>query len=119
MADQELLKRLLQSSRQGNSCQSWNQWYRDHPSELIDLSKADLRGTDLRGVDLHDADLSEVNLGDVDLSGSHLVRANLSRADLNRTRLISADLTDAIVFATIFSNIDLRNVRGLDSVEHR
>lgn len=99
--------------------------------------------------DLSEADLSSVNLSEADLSGANLQRANLSRslligtnlrgafldgtnlrgadlrgADLYRTNFIECDLNgayvnDALVEWTVFVNIDLSKVEGLQMVRHQ
>src|SRR5258708_2148541 len=54
------------------------------------------------------------NLGIANLS-----RANLSYANLSYANLSYANLSGAKVELTQFDNIDLRTVRGLETVEHR
>ena len=108
-----------------------------------DLSYANLSGTDLSSAKLYhatlsdatlsDADLRQANLGDADLRQANLYHAdlrqanlyhadlsyaNLSYADLSYANLSYADLSYALVRQTQFSNIDLRAVRGLETVEH-
>ena len=83
------------------------------------LSRADLRGANLRGADLRGAILSEANLSGADLRGAYLGDANLSRADLSEANLSGAYLGDALCDTTIFANVDLSEVRGLDSIGHR
>jgi hypothetical protein len=57
----------------------------------------------LRGANLSGANLSGVNLGGVNLSGANLSGANLS---------------EARVSWSIFGNVDLSQVKGLESVHH-
>src|SRR5262249_40487398 len=78
-----------------------------------DLRGADLRGADLRGGDLRHADLREAVLRDSDLRGADLRRAVLRRADL-----CGADLSKAICESTGFGDIDLAEVKGLESIHH-
>src|SRR5215831_16903890 len=47
-----------------------------------------------------------------------LGRANLSYANLSEADLIGADLTDAILRQTVFENVTLTRVKGLDHCEH-
>jgi uncharacterized protein YjbI with pentapeptide repeats len=89
-----------------------------------DLSKANLRRADLSGADLSranlsGANLSGANLSETDLSEANLSEANLSGANLNRVNLSEADLSHAHFGGTIFSDIDFRFTKGLDTVEHR
>ena len=98
-----------------------------------DLSEATLRGTDLTyanltyanlyHADLTYADLSNANLSNADLSSATLSSTNLSSANLSSTNLSSADLSYAnLSYARVgwtqFTGIDLRTVRGLETVEH-
>jgi uncharacterized protein YjbI with pentapeptide repeats len=82
------------------------------------LSKADLSGTYLNGADLSGAyligaDLRWAHLIGADLSGAHLREANLSGANLSEAHLSKANLE-----ATIFADMDLREVKGLEEVTH-
>jgi hypothetical protein len=94
---------------------------------------ANLRGADLRHADLSDASLSEADLRDANLNGAFLngtrlfyadVRgADLSGVKLWRANLCGASLKGAILTkaacaATTFANIDLSEVKDLDSVLH-
>jgi hypothetical protein len=71
----------------------WNR-RREAGEEIPDLSAAHFYAADLRDADLRTADLR---------------RAYLSEADLSR----------AICGATIFVDVDLSDVKGLDSIKHR
>ncbi len=142
MADPEQLTIL----RQG--VEAWNAWKMAHPLTRPDLSRADLSRADLSRADLSSAflsfaDLSSAYLGEANLSSADLIRANLSsaylgranlssthlgRANLNEANLSSAnltgayltatDMTDAIVGGTHFADLDLRTVRGLETLKH-
>ena len=107
-----------------------------------DLSWADLSGADLKRANLRRADLSGARLGGVylqgaygpeyitdaqakkaDFGGSDLSEANLSEAtlygvDFTEAKLMNADVTDAQVGMTLFVNVDLRMVKGLDTLYH-
>ena len=102
-----------------------------------DLARADLTGTDLFGANLTLTNLIEARLTQANLTGANLARANLARADLTRANLtraslVGADLTQAnLVKAnlaranlagtrlgwTVFGDVNLSMVDGLDSVE--
>src|SRR5208283_2303284 len=102
------------------------------------LTGADLRDADLTNANLATAGLSEANLEGADLkgtnlSGAFLTRANLKEADLEsvnlegaylegsrflNTMLNGANLTDAVCGRTIFGDVDLRTVQGLETVRH-
>jgi hypothetical protein len=116
---------------------------------VADLSRADLsraylrgaslNGADLRGANLIWADLSEAYpiradlpgvylkgaiLNEADLTGADLRKADLRGADVSRTNLIraklqGADLSVASCDSTIFADVDLSDVKGLDLVHHQ
>ena len=88
-----------------------------------DLSRAALMETDLRSADLGEAilfraDLSEAVLSGADLHGADLFRANLFMVDFTRARLDGADLSRAVMGLTLFVDLDLSAVKGLDTIEH-
>jgi hypothetical protein len=88
-----------------------------------DLSGAYLRrayfgGADLRGADLGSAYLREAYLGGADLREAYLGGADLIEADLCRANLSEADLSGAKVGYTVFADVDLSVVKGLDTVRH-
>jgi hypothetical protein len=72
------------------------------------LSEANLKGADLRATNL-----SGANFRGADLRGALLRESNLSRANLK-----GANLNLASVRRTVFDNIDLREVEGLENMEH-
>jgi uncharacterized protein YjbI with pentapeptide repeats len=142
MANEEHLAIL----RQG--VQVWNEWRKDNHDVWPDLRGADLSGVDLSGTnlnwagliyanlryadlkranlsaaDLSSADLSGTHFNGANLSGAHLAWANLTGADLSGADLSSADLdgadfADAHSAWTLFANIDLSRVSGLETVVH-
>ncbi|ASQ90112.1 hypothetical protein CHL67_03485 [Prosthecochloris sp. GSB1] len=74
----------------------------------VDLSAADLRGACLNGVDLHDAELIGTNLLNADLSGAKFCTATFR----------GVTLTHARCRETIFADIDLSEVIGINTVQH-
>jgi hypothetical protein len=82
------------------------------------LRRADLTWADLGGANLSAANLSAANLGGANLGGANLSAADLSEADLGGANLSAADLGGAIGWRTIFADIDLSQVKGLESVKH-
>jgi len=87
------------------------------------LNGAHLFGTDLYGADLYGASLigahlNGANLSRADLSRANLSRANLSRANFSGTNLSGTNLYGADIGYTSFSDIDLGEVKGLESVNH-
>jgi hypothetical protein len=89
-----------------------------------DLSCAILSDTNLRGADLADAVLKGADLYAADLSEADLRRAdisfsNLRGASLNGANMSGAKVNHAVAIATQFVNLNLREVEGLDVIEHR
>ena len=88
---------------------AWNAWRDENP--------------DIRRPDLSEADLRRKNLSPANLSGAKLVGADLFGADLGEAKLIGADLneadlTDAMLGKTVFGNVTLTRVKGLDHCKH-
>jgi uncharacterized protein YjbI with pentapeptide repeats len=99
----------------------------------VDLSRADLRVTNLSGVDLRGSDLRGADLSGANLAGASLMSASLHEADLRSTdmtgvnlrganltdtRLDSANLAGGMVGGTVFADLDLRAVKGLETLRH-
>ncbi|MCG8368728.1 MAG: pentapeptide repeat-containing protein [Pseudanabaenales cyanobacterium] len=97
----------------------WNQWRRNHPDIIPDLSNAQLRYANLRNADLsggrlsqadlHKAKLSYANLCNADLSDAHLGQADLHNAKLSQANLHNAKLSYAHLFEANFFAADLRD----------
>ena len=93
-----------------------------------DLKGATLSGASLSNANLSEAKLKEVNFWRANLSGANLNRANLSGAnlsgaDLSGANLSGADLSGANldkaeVAWTLFTDMDLSKVEGLETVQH-
>ncbi len=93
-----------------------------------DLRGASLCGTALRLADLYEADLCLADLARADLrratlrgatfAGSHLCEADLRLADLTGADLYGADFTSAKIGWTVFGDVDLSEVKGLETVYH-
>ena len=89
-----------------------------------DLREADLFRANLAHTSLFDANLREANLHAAELNRAYLVRADLSGADLVGTYLRGpwlngTNVEGAEVGESVFGNVDLSEVWGLDTVEHR
>src|SRR5947207_1283585 len=132
MANQEHLAELMKG------VSAWNEWRENNSSVVpnfreadlvkVNLSAADLRGVHLGhasliGADLTGAILDRADLFSADLTGANLVGTNLSGANLIGAILGSANLTGAdfsrtIISDTIFTNIDSRDIKGLDTCIH-
>jgi len=83
-----------------------------------DLNGADLSSTKLREASLSGAILSEADLGYADLSGANLSSANLMFTNLGNANMGNANLSDAFLWETVFANIDLTSVIGLETCEY-
>jgi hypothetical protein len=93
-----------------------------------DLTGADLHRARLSNADLTGAQLHGANLADANLARAHLVRADLGSTRLNRTLLMranltgaylgDANLTSAVLFETVFANVDLSRCEGLAACAH-
>ena len=77
------------------------------------ISRANMNNAELIRANLYGADLSGADLRGAVLKDANLIGANLTGADLD-----GADLSNAIIGATLFGNVDLSNVKGLDSLLH-
>ena len=118
MADKEHLSVIIQG------IESWNTWRRDRAVSRPDLRNADFRNMDLRGANLrgailrnanlNGANLTRTNLRDADLNGSNLMRANLRSAAMR-----GANMTRVSLYGTIFADVDLADVIGLETCIHR
>jgi hypothetical protein len=122
---------------------AWNKWRQDYPDVHPDLRGAELTEADLSSADLREADLNSAYLNGAllnrallnrahltraYLNGAQLRGANLSEADLNSTALYDtnfssawvarANFREALLAGTIFSDTDLSEARGLETVRH-
>jgi uncharacterized protein YjbI with pentapeptide repeats len=102
-----------------------------------DLSGAHLNGTNLSDIDLSVEDLSEANLGlwDRSVLWASSARLRIARAEManrNKTNFVwpylsntpgplvtKTNLIGATVSNTVFANVDLSQVKGLETVKHR
>jgi uncharacterized protein YjbI with pentapeptide repeats len=129
--DRDEAIRLLTSGQHG--IREWNE-RRARGEEIPGLHRAALGGADLSGAHLSGADLSGAHLSRAvlivaHLSGANLIEADLfravlsgadlSRADLSGAVLREADLSGATCISTVFGDVDLSEVKGLESIEHR
>jgi Pentapeptide repeats (8 copies) len=136
MADQEHVDRLKQG------VEVWNTWRRENPNRGVDLnhvnfqdflngakffnvdlsgahfSNANLGGVDLTRVDLGHADLRYADLSFVNLREASLKHAELTGAHLGFADLSGANLRGTFMHGTILGQLDLRSVKGLETVLH-
>jgi hypothetical protein len=83
-----------------------------------DLSRAKLDGAILEGSRLDGANLAGADLAGAYLSGASLSGASLIFTNLTEANLINADLTQADLSNTVFGNVDLTSVIGLEKCRH-
>jgi uncharacterized protein YjbI with pentapeptide repeats len=83
------------------------------------LSGANLFVADLRGADLRQAYLTSADLYGANLHEANLRQADLSGANLRQAELSGADLTGAAVGHTVFADVDLIAVKGLETIKHQ
>ena len=116
----------------------WNKWRKENPNVIPNLTWADFIGANLPWANLSKANLtwanlawatltwatlngarlSLANLTGVNLSGANLSEADLSEADLSGANLDGANLTASRCYKTTFGNVDLSQVKGLETVNH-
>lgn len=126
-----------------NSHSDWSKVFVEPDLSGADLQKMNLRGANLSGVNFKNVNLRSAILGNVDLTMSNfsgaclantylgfsnlyrtiLAAANLSgamftRTNLQDTVLTNADLTGAEMFFTTINNVDLSEVKNLESIIH-
>jgi uncharacterized protein YjbI with pentapeptide repeats len=82
------------------------------------LRGADLTAAGLVGANLKKADLRDAVLTAADLTGADLGEADLYGARLDKTALAGADFTGARCGETLFTNLDLSQAKGLETVGH-
>ncbi len=78
----------------------------------------DLNGAKLKEVKLNGASLWAANLEGADLNKAKLVGAGLGGVNFSKADLSGADFSKAIVGSTIFGDVDLSSVHGLDTIQH-
>jgi hypothetical protein len=82
------------------------------------LRNANLSGAILIGANLSSARLRNADLSGADLSGANLDGADFTYADLSMAEIKEASLHEARLFGTTIAGNDLRNVKGLETVNH-
>jgi hypothetical protein len=85
----------------------------------VDFLEADLRAAKLEGADFEEAYLGGADLREANLSEASLKGANLLGTDFTGANLDGVKLNRAKIGFTIFGDIDLRKILGLDDVDHQ
>jgi uncharacterized protein YjbI with pentapeptide repeats len=98
------------------------EWRRFTPNNetalMANLDGANLIGADLHGADLSGAQLSVAYLYGADLGGADLSRADLRFANLSWAHLTGANFHEVQLFETVFGNVGLSAVTGLETCRH-
>jgi uncharacterized protein YjbI with pentapeptide repeats len=84
----------------------------------VELDKANLNDAAIIGANLSNASLHATNFTRANLTNANLCNASLEAAIFTGANLTGANLAGAQAAHTIFADIDLRSVKGLDSIEH-
>lgn len=92
--------------------------FREAPLRWADLRRATLSWANLEWCDLREANLQYVDCRAARLLGGNLRSANLRDASFHSSDLRRVDLTDGILGHTTFADIDLGQVKGLESIRH-
>lgn len=87
------------------------------------VTGANLIGTNLtsgilRGTDFSRANLTRANLTRAIMRKANFQKADLTGANLSHSLLTHADFTGVTIGSTVFADLDLSQVIGLDSVKH-
>lgn len=77
------------------------------------LWSANLKGAHLKGANLKHADFEEADLSDADLSDTYL-----GHTLFRNTNLRNSIFSHAIMYATVFMDVDLSQVKGLETGKH-
>ena len=84
-----------------------------------DLTRANLNGANLSGSQLSYAKFTWASLIDTRLDEANLSEASLGATSLIRTNLKNANLSMTNCDLTVFTNVDLSEAKGLNSIRHR
>jgi hypothetical protein len=114
MANPEHLEILSQG------VEAWNKWREKNREAGLkpELSEAGLIGVNLHGADLSGANLSMAHLIRANLIGAYLIGASLHKTNFCGAYLENSDLQWASLLETIFVNVNLSSVKGLDKCQH-
>jgi uncharacterized protein YjbI with pentapeptide repeats len=82
------------------------------------LNGALLNGAQLDTANLRGARLAGATLRDALLAGADLRRSDLSGVDFHGAHLVGANFEEAGISGAVFSDVDLREVKGLEAVNH-
>jgi uncharacterized protein YjbI with pentapeptide repeats len=102
MANQKHIQILYQG------IDSWNEWRKNNPGIVPDLSGEEFVGEDFTGANFTGANLSETDLRNAQLPKAHLENAIIRDAHLNGADLAKADLSGAELYCSWLNYANLR-----------
>jgi hypothetical protein len=102
MADSQHLEIL------GQGEPAWNEWRREHPEVVPDLTRGELQRRKLGGFDFSGADLSGAALMGAELRSARFVGATLDGVKINDARAPYVDFTDARLAGAYLWGSDFR-----------
>jgi hypothetical protein len=115
MANREHMQILI------HGVEVWNKWREENINIRPDFSHADLSDfypCDLPGVNFSEGIFHGANLSEINLEGVNFSWANLRRTNFCRTNLSYANFDSATLDRTVFGDVDLSALQGLNSVSH-
>ncbi|NTV67538.1 MAG: toll/interleukin-1 receptor domain-containing protein [Chlorobaculum sp.] len=86
--------------------------------ENADIQICNFENARLVNTNLKEANLLLANLKDANLKNAHLEGAILQASHIEDTCLENANLNDSVLGFTVFGNIDLTTVQGLETIKH-
>lgn len=103
-----------------NSVRKWNNWRKENPEILPDLSDTNLSGMKLAHANLQDANLrwsflQEADLQMANLQNANFERANISGANLRAANLQESNLRGANLAEAKLVSANLKNARLTDA----
>ena len=94
--------------------EAFNEFRRNNPETVIDLSGANMSGANMRGADMRRANMSgadmiRANMSGADMSGADMRGANMRGANMSDANMIRANMSGANM---IRANMIRANMRG-------
>ncbi len=86
---------------------------RDATLKVVKMNGLQASQANLSGADLENSDLTGANL-----NGANLTKANLKGVNFTGANLNGADATQSVLQWSLFVDVDLRNVKGLETVRY-
>jgi hypothetical protein len=113
VADEEQVARLHQGTR------AWNEWRRKNPEEIADLTESRILGIQLDGVALNLADCTFTVFERCNLTDAEFIESYLFGVSFIECNLVNTNFDRALLWGAVFVSVDVRSVRGLDTIRYR